>query len=332
MAIAFDLGARAADLADQRLVHDVADAEQHRPGEQRGDVRADRRSERGLHAQRDEEVIGGIHAEHHEVALGEVDHAHDAEDQRQGHAHQAVDRPDLQSRDSGLEEVLHHLRGHGALLPAWLWARRGLTAAPPLEARAQSGHTACIGLVLQAVDARLDLGGAPGAQHGRGGSAETGPDFDAGGRHHVIQALHDQRAVGQADPHLGALCGGEALGEGLVLLQARERDQAQNSGVAEVVIVVLGDGPAPERRGDPELDAHLGLQGALEGPHGIASRIADGGSRQAHEHGAHVVEIGAKAARDPHCRLAGSLGKIAGRNWLVIDAEDFWPPVGEQGD
>ena len=42
MALALDLGARAADTADQRLMDDVADAEQHRPGQQRGDVWADR--------------------------------------------------------------------------------------------------------------------------------------------------------------------------------------------------------------------------------------------------------------------------------------------------
>ena len=52
------------------------------------------RAERELNAERDEDVIGDIHAEHHEVALGEIDHAHDAEDEREADAHQAVDRAD----------------------------------------------------------------------------------------------------------------------------------------------------------------------------------------------------------------------------------------------
>ena len=51
----------------------------------------------GLHAERREDIEGGVHAEHHELALGEVDDPHDAEDERQADAHQAVDRADRQA-------------------------------------------------------------------------------------------------------------------------------------------------------------------------------------------------------------------------------------------
>ena len=58
-----------------------------------------------LHAEGGEEIVGRVHAEHHEVALREIDHAHDAEDEGEADAHQAVDGSDRQTGGHGLKEI-----------------------------------------------------------------------------------------------------------------------------------------------------------------------------------------------------------------------------------
>ena len=46
VAFALELGARAADTRDQGLMDEIADTEQHRPGQECGNIGADERSER----------------------------------------------------------------------------------------------------------------------------------------------------------------------------------------------------------------------------------------------------------------------------------------------
>ena len=72
----------------------VAEDGEHRTGQQDGDERPDGVSERGLNPERGEKIERRIHAKHHEIAMGEVDDAHDAEDQPEPDAHQAVDGAD----------------------------------------------------------------------------------------------------------------------------------------------------------------------------------------------------------------------------------------------
>ncbi len=102
--------AHAGDLADQQPVHQDAREKNDRPRNQSGHVRPDGRTEARVDAEHAEGVIGHVHAEHHEVAVGEIDHAHDAENHAQAHAHQAVDRPGEQPRDQCLQEVFSKLR------------------------------------------------------------------------------------------------------------------------------------------------------------------------------------------------------------------------------
>ena len=66
-------------------------------------------AERGLHAERGEEIERRIHAEHHEIALGEIDHPHDAEDQPEPDAHQAVDRADQKAGGQRLQKTFQRL-------------------------------------------------------------------------------------------------------------------------------------------------------------------------------------------------------------------------------
>src|SRR6266403_1280943 len=54
------------------------------------------------------------HPEHEELAVGEVDHLHQAPDDRQAHRHEGVEKPHLKAVDDGLGEL-----GHGA------WRRSG---------------------------------------------------------------------------------------------------------------------------------------------------------------------------------------------------------------
>jgi hypothetical protein len=81
-------------------------------------------------------------------------------------------------------------------------------------------------------------------------------------------------------------------------------------------------------RRDAVLDAHLGLQRVPERACEIAAGIVDGGVRQMHNDGvdgADIVDLLGDADRG----LAGSLGKIAGRNRLVVDRHDLFAAVRE---
>ena len=114
MALALERGgARARYPRDQGQVDEVAEDREQRAGQQDGDERADGVAERGLHAQRGEEIERRIHAEHHEVALGEIDDAHDAEDQPEADAHQAVDRADQKPGGQRLQKTFQCL-GHAS--------------------------------------------------------------------------------------------------------------------------------------------------------------------------------------------------------------------------
>jgi len=56
-----------------------------------------------------DDVEGEIHAEHQEFALGEIDDAHDAEDDPEPDAHQAVDRSQQNACRERLEKNLHEI-------------------------------------------------------------------------------------------------------------------------------------------------------------------------------------------------------------------------------
>jgi len=96
-------GADAGDAPDQAQMQRPAEGEQRRPGEQRRQHRPQHRSHRAHEPEAGHQVEGEIHAEHEEFALREVDHAHDAEDQAQPQAHQAVEAADQQARGRGLQ-------------------------------------------------------------------------------------------------------------------------------------------------------------------------------------------------------------------------------------
>ena len=93
MALAFEArDADAGHLRDQRLVQQAAEHEEHRTGDDRRHDGADVGAEHRADAERRERVPGEVHAEHQQVALAEIDDAHDAEDDPEADAHQAVER------------------------------------------------------------------------------------------------------------------------------------------------------------------------------------------------------------------------------------------------
>ena len=99
-------GAQAGNAADQEFVQQGAADEHDRPGAERADERADIGAEEGEHAAAGDQIEAGEHAQHEQLALGEVDDPHDAEDQPEADAHQAVDAAD---GDAGGERVQHVL-------------------------------------------------------------------------------------------------------------------------------------------------------------------------------------------------------------------------------
>ena len=99
------------DLAHQELVHDQAGNEDRRTCDQRGDIWGGFRAENRVRSEQAERVIGDVHTEHHEVALRKIDDAHDAEDQTQPDAHQAIQRAGEQAGSERLQEILRKLGG-----------------------------------------------------------------------------------------------------------------------------------------------------------------------------------------------------------------------------
>jgi hypothetical protein len=92
-------------------VYEVTEHRQHRAGQQDRDERTKRVAERGLHAERGEEIECRVHAEHHEIALGEIDDPHHPENQSEPDAHQAIDRTDQKSGGQCLQKTFQGL-GH----------------------------------------------------------------------------------------------------------------------------------------------------------------------------------------------------------------------------
>jgi hypothetical protein len=119
MALALQIGgARAADPRDQDPMDHVSDDEEHRPGQDSGEIGSNHIAEDRGYAQRSEDIERRIHAEHHEVALREVDDAHHSEDEGKADAHQPIDRAD---QETGCERLKNVFRpddpGHGLVLP-----------------------------------------------------------------------------------------------------------------------------------------------------------------------------------------------------------------------
>ena len=84
------------DAIDQASLHD--DAEQ----EERG--RAEHESDVGIDAGLRREKVGEVHPPYHHVAVREIDDAHDAEDEREPHGHEAVDTAEEDPADQPLED------------------------------------------------------------------------------------------------------------------------------------------------------------------------------------------------------------------------------------
>ena len=118
--MAFGFGrdhAGAGDARDQVAVQQPADAEHDRPGQRGAGDRTDIRAEKGEDAEASHQIISDVHAEHHEVALREIHHAHDAKDDAEADAHQAVGAADEQAGGQRLKEVddVPFQRFHGHL-------------------------------------------------------------------------------------------------------------------------------------------------------------------------------------------------------------------------
>ena len=99
------------------------------------------------------EPPGGEHPEHEELAVGEVDHLHEAPDDRQPHGDEGVEKPHLQAVDDGLGELGHGEPGFSALS----------RAAPGVPGR------------LRALGASRAAPGVPGRRRGRGWGPYRGP-------------------------------------------------------------------------------------------------------------------------------------------------------------
>ena len=97
--------AHAADVAQQRLVKPHAEREDDHAAEQRRDDRTDPHAEQGAEAHRRKQEQRRVHAGDEQLAVREVDHPHDAEDQRQADAHQPVERADGEPRREGAQRV-----------------------------------------------------------------------------------------------------------------------------------------------------------------------------------------------------------------------------------
>src|SRR5581483_9156080 len=82
-----------------------ADGEHDRPGQRGAGDRTRIRTKKGEDAKPRHQIISDVHAEHHEVAMCEIHHAHDAEDDTEADAHQAVSAADEQPGGEGLEEI-----------------------------------------------------------------------------------------------------------------------------------------------------------------------------------------------------------------------------------
>ena len=99
-------GAQAGDAGDEEFVQQGAAGEDDGSGEQGADEGADIGAEEGEDAAAGDEVEAGEHAEHQQLALGEIDDAHDAEDEPEADAHQAVDTADGDARGERVQHVL----------------------------------------------------------------------------------------------------------------------------------------------------------------------------------------------------------------------------------
>ena len=82
---------------DQSQVNEIAKNKEDEPGGKEADVR--------IELEVIKQNVGGIHAHHQKGAMSKVDDAHDAEDQRQAHADQSVERSGQQAVSTGLEET-----------------------------------------------------------------------------------------------------------------------------------------------------------------------------------------------------------------------------------
>ncbi len=95
------------DVRHQRIVDEVTDNKQNRPGEQRRYEGARIGAEQDRYPEQREARIGGIHTEHHQVALGEIDDAHDSENEPEPGAHQAVETTYQKARTECLGKILN---------------------------------------------------------------------------------------------------------------------------------------------------------------------------------------------------------------------------------
>jgi len=81
----------------QEQINEIAKNKKQKPGGKKADVRID--------LEVIKQNVRGVHPHHKKCAVSEVDDAHDAEDQRQAHADESVERSRQQAVSTGLDET-----------------------------------------------------------------------------------------------------------------------------------------------------------------------------------------------------------------------------------
>ena len=84
-----------------------ATGEHDRPSAQRADERSNIGAQECQNAAARDQIEAGEHAEHQQLALGKIYDLHDAEDQPEPDAHQAIDAADGYARGERVHHVLN---------------------------------------------------------------------------------------------------------------------------------------------------------------------------------------------------------------------------------
>ena len=111
-------GTQARNTGDQEPVQHRAANEHDRTGAKRADEWPDIGTEKREHAGAGDQVQAGVHAQHQQFALSEIDDAHDAEDQPEADAHQAINAANGDTGSERVQRVLDEdFEVHLACLP-----------------------------------------------------------------------------------------------------------------------------------------------------------------------------------------------------------------------
>ncbi len=153
------------------------------------------------------------------------------------------------------------------------------------------------------------------------------------GRDHVVHPAPDDSPE-RFHNHFRALRARIGRGERWIDLQAGNAHQPVHFGIVEQMVIRFFDRAAPERRRHAILDAHLGLQDALERSRVITTRIAHRGGGRLHHNRLDLAAPWRKAIlhRQSQRGLACRLRIITRRRGLVIHRENFERLTGKRRD